>query len=246
MALIKTYSDVNFNQLEQALTAQLQRTAIPTGELLKNLGLYLSPGALGRILYIYELYRQIVPIQGCIAEFGCRYGQNLALFNALRGLLEPFNRLRKVIGFDTFRGFPSVHQNDGANNSIGDYSVPDDYESYLDKNLQIIEGMSPLSHLKKYELVSGDASVTVERYIEDNPHTIFALCYFDMDIYKPTRDVLSQVLPKMGRGAILAFDELNDEDMPGETIAVLESFDIRKVTIRRNPLSARTSYIILE
>lgn len=243
---VKTYSDNGFNDLEKKLTEYLKNTPIPPSELMKNLGLYLSPGSLGRILYMHELYKTILPIQGCVAEFGSRYGQNLSLFIALRGLMEPYNRLRKIIGFDTFEGFPSVDQKDGVQNSVGDYAVPKGYVNYLKDILDTVENMAPLNHLKKHEIVCGDVSETVPKFIDRNPHTIFALCYFDLDIYKPTKDVLKCVLPRMSKGAILAFDELNDEDMPGETLALLDSLDISKQYVRRHPLSARTSYIILE
>ena len=38
-------------------------------------------------------------------EFGVRWGQNLITLNNLRGIYEPFNHSRKIIGFDTFEGF---------------------------------------------------------------------------------------------------------------------------------------------
>ena len=51
-------------------------------------------------------------------EFGVRWGQNLVTLSNLRGIYEPFNYSRKIIGFDTFEGFPSVHEKDGTHQSI--------------------------------------------------------------------------------------------------------------------------------
>jgi hypothetical protein len=36
----------------------------------------------------------------------------MALFTTLRNIYEPYNMSRKIIGFDTFEGFPSVSPQD--------------------------------------------------------------------------------------------------------------------------------------
>src|SRR4051812_27502689 len=57
-------------------------------------------------------------------------GQNLALMETFRGIYEPFNHNRKIIGFDTFEGFPAIHEKDGKSEvaKAGAYSVTKDYE----------------------------------------------------------------------------------------------------------------------
>jgi hypothetical protein len=242
--LKKRYDTKQGQELEQELATNLRNCVIPDDELLKNLGLFLTPGALGRIMFIQFLYEKILNRQGVIAEFGCRYGQNLNLFMALRGIHEPYNRLRKIIGFDTFTGFVETDAKDNDNKK-GDYAVPQSYEEFLSTTLTRMEQFSPLAHLKKFEVVKGDASITVPYYIESNPHTLFSLCYFDLDVYSPTKDVIRAIKPRLGRGTVLAFDELNDEDMPGETLAFLEEFDMSTISISRYGPSARTSYVVL-
>ena len=59
-----------------------------------------------------RIYAEIVPVHGVIMEFGVRWGQNLALFSNLRGIHEPFNYNRRIIGFDTFEGFPAISGKD--------------------------------------------------------------------------------------------------------------------------------------
>jgi hypothetical protein len=39
----------------------------------------------------------------------------------------------------------------------------------------------------------------------------------------------------MSRGALVCFDELNREGLPGETEAMLEAFDLTRHAIRRFP-----------
>src|SRR5215831_7858631 len=91
----------------------LKSAPLPEDELLPNLGLYLSSKSLSRVLFFYEIYRKILHTHGVIMEFGVRWGQTLAILSALRGIFEPFNRHRKIIGFDTFEGFKGVTDKDG-------------------------------------------------------------------------------------------------------------------------------------
>ena len=151
--------------------AKLVRSSpIPDQELMMNIGLFLTPQNLSRILFMDFLYKKILEQQGVIMEFGTRWGQNMSLFSAMRGIYEPYNRLRKIIGFDTFTGFPSVHNLDGDYLHKGGYSTPPGYENHLAEILQLLEAESPISHNKKHhEIVVGDAIDTVPHYFENNP-----------------------------------------------------------------------------
>jgi hypothetical protein len=224
----------------------LHETPIPANEVLSNLGLYLSRQTLSRILFMQQLYQKILNVHGVIMEFGVRWGQNLSLFSSFRGIYEPYNYNRKIIGFDTFEGFPSVDQKDGSQVSIGDYAVTQNYEAYLDSVLHLNEAESPISHKKKYELIKGDASETVKDYLAKHPETIISFAYFDFDIYQPTVDCLKAILPHLTKGAILAFDELNFAAFPGETLAFKEVLGINQYSIRRDPIVPLCSYIVFD
>lgn len=224
----------------------MKNSPIPNEELLLNTGLFLTPQSLSRILYMDHLYKQILDVQGIIMEFGCRWGQNLNLFTSMRGIYEPYNRLRKVVGFDTFEGFVEVSDEDGKQMEQGAYAVGKGYESYLDNLLSLQEKESPLEHIKKHELVKGDVCKTVPDYLEKHPETIVALAYFDLDLYKPTKEVLEAILPRIPKGAVIAFDEINDPACPGETLALLETLGINNYRIKRYQYNSRTSYLIYE
>lgn len=224
----------------------LRSSPIPNCELPDNLGLYLTRQTLSRINFIQDIYKKIVPVHGVVMEFGVRWGQNMALFSSLRGIHEPFNYNRKIIGFDTFEGFPSVDLNDGLMLKKGDYSVLPDYRESLDQILHDHEMLSPISQISKHELIEGDASLTLPEYLRDHPETIVALAYFDFDIYKPTRDCLKALQPFLTKGSILAFDELNAAPFPGETIALKEVLGLSRYALRRDPNSPLTSYLVVE
>lgn len=225
-----------------------KRSPLPDDEILPNLGLFLTSKNLSRILFFYEIYKCILHHHGIIIEFGVRWGQTLSIMSALRGIFEPFNRHRKIVGFDTFEGFKGIENKDGKLSQCknGSFSVSKDYENYLDKVLFFQERLNPMSHIKKYELVKGDARETIPRYFKDRPETIVSLAIFDFDIYAPTKTALEVIKPHLCKGSILVFDELCDEIFPGETIALNEVFGLNNIKIQRLPMVSRLSYGMIE
>ena len=244
------YSSATEQAVRDELLVQLRECPIPEQSLLPNLGLFLNSKNLARILMMDTLYRQIVNIHGVVIEFGTRWGQNLSLFTVLRGIYEPFNRHRKIIGFDTFEGFPEIGKEDKQDTPfayVGGLTTTPGYETYLNRILSLHERDNPMSHVKKYELVKGDANTTVHQYFERSPETLVALAYFDFDIYRPTLTCLESIWPRCGRGTVIAFDELCDHDYPGETLAFLTFLrDRGRVQLRRSPYASRISYFVVE
>ena len=228
------------------LAAALRDAPIPDAELLDNLGLFLTRQGLSRLSFIQALYEMIVPVHGVIMEFGVRWGQNMALFSTLRGLHEPFNHNRKIVGFDTFAGFPSVGAEDGGAVKPGDYGVSDGWKARLEAILDFHEQNAPIPHKKKYELVEGDATATLPAYLQRQPETIVALAYFDFDLYAPTKACLEAILPHLTRGSVLAFDELNCPEFPGETLAVREALGLSRYAIRRDQNNPLMSYLVVD
>ncbi len=229
-----------------AFMQQYASSPLPDTEQLQNLGLYINRPALSRLLFMHELYQKIVDVHGVIMEFGVRWGQNLVLFSNFRGIYEPYNYNRKIIGFDTFSGFPSVDEKDGTMVAAGDYGVTANYDDYLAALLDYHESESPIAHKQKYQLIKGDATNSFAQYLTDHPETIVAFAYFDFDIYLPTRHCLELLLPRLTKGSVLAFDELNCPEFPGETIALLEVIGLSKYAIKRSPLNPLISYLIVE
>lgn len=220
------------------------KNPIPENQVLSNLGLFLDSKNLSRILLMNHLYKQIVDLFGNIMEFGTRWGNNAALFSSLRSIYEPYNRHRKIILFDTFEGLKNINKLDGKDEMMFEKSLSTTkgYEQYLDSLIKTHESLNPLSHIKKYEIVKGDASKKVIEYLDKSPETIISLAYFDFDIYKPTKDVLKAIKPRLCKGSIVAFDELNDPDAPGETIALMEQVGLNNIKLERYRYASRVSF----
>lgn len=222
-----------------------QNCPIPLDERLYNQFLFISRQHLMRFMFLNELYRKIIDMHGCIIEFGTRWGQSLAIYTNLRGIYEPYNYNRKVIGFDTFTGFPSIDERDGEH-EIGEMALSDNYEEYLDKILHYHETESPLSHIKRYELVKGDATETVPEYFKKHPETIVALAYLDFDLYSGTKIALETIAEHLTKGSIIAFDELCLSDFPGETDAAQNVLGLRYYRLQHSRYSPNGSYIVIE
>lgn len=246
--LIKSFATPEELKRRDKFFHLFQQSPIPQHELLQNLPLYIRRQDLRRLLFIHELYTMALPVHGIVIEFGIRWGRNLALFESFRGIYEPYNVTRKIVGFDTFSGFSSVHAKDGHSDIVkkNAYSTTKNYQSYLESILNYHESESPISHLKKFELVKGDASLTIKKYLNKHPETIIALAYFDMDLYKPTKDCLQAIKPHLVKGSVLGFDELNKADWPGETRALNEVLGLNNLSLKRSPFSTYQSYIVFD
>ena len=244
----QNYSSREEVSVRKKLYELFLKNPIPEDQVLSNLGLFLNSKDLSRILFMDFLFRQISDVQGVIFDFGTRWGQNSAIFSACRGLYEPFNRHRKIVAFDTFSGFPSVTPQDGSADMMeaGSVSVTENYENYLSDVLRLIDKDNPISHVTKHEIVVGDACAEIEKYLEENPHTIVSLAYFDFDIYEPTKKCLDAIKDRLVKGSVVAFDELNDSDSPGETIALMESVGLRNIRLKRHSYTSRVSYFVVE
>jgi len=229
---------------KQNFSSSIRNTEIPDNELLDNLGLFLTRQTFSRIDLMRKLYKKIIPVTGVVMEFGVRWGQNLALFSNFRGMYEPYNYNRKIIGFDTFTGFPSVNEEDGDLVKKGDYSVTNEWANQLEQILEFHNKNSPIGHKNKYELIKGDATITINEYLKNNPETIIALAYFDFDLYKPTKICLEKILPHFTKGSVVAFDELNCPEFPGETIALKEIIGLNNIALKRDLNNPLVSYFV--
>src|ERR1700761_8728294 len=168
-------------------------------------------------------------------------------WNILSSILEPVNHKRKIIGFDTFEGFADITEKDFAPGNkdarVGGLAV--DAYSDIQEAIRINDLFRPLGHINKTEIIKGDATVTIEKYIEANPHLVVSLLYLDFDVYTPTKRALELLRPRMPVGSIIVFDELYHEDWPGETQALIETIGISSLKIERFPFHPQISYAIL-
>jgi hypothetical protein len=222
---------------------------MPDDQLMVNFGMYIRSSVLAKIFYMNELYEQIVMIPGVVMEFGVWWGQNMSLFESFRAMYEPYNYLRKIVGFDTFTGYPKPGNKDGDNDYAveGSWSVTENYKEYLSELLDYHEKENVNnSHMTKYELVEGDMRITLPEYLSSNPETIVALAFIDLGFYETTKICLEALKPHLVKGSIIGLDELNCPEYPGETVALREVFGLDNYRIVRSKYLPDRSYMVIE
>jgi hypothetical protein len=219
---------------------------------LRNFARFVPRQALSTFLAKREIFQRILGIHGQIIECGVFMGGGLFSWTQLSSIYEPLNHTRRVIGFDSFSGFPSVSAQDKPEEQLdsnlhkqaGTYKF--EHKDELMDCCRIHDMNRPIGHIPRVELVEGDANQTMPQYLRDNPHLVVALLYLDFDIYEPTKTALETFLSRMPKGAVIAFDELNQKQWPGETLAVLESVGIRNLKIERVPFVPQISFAQLD
>jgi hypothetical protein len=221
---------VNNQQLEKRKFIQncLTDTIMPPEHKINNLGLFLKTGSLSHILFCNEAYEMIKEKPGVIMEFGVWYGNNQILFENLRAIHEPFNKLRKIIGFDTFDGYPEDKKTENDLKAINKGYLEKDiydvsnYTDYLKNIIDFHQENNILPEKKINEIVIGKVEDTLLKYLNENKSTVIALIYLDLAIYKSTCFVLENILPYLIKGSVIIFDEFNHPDIVGDTIAFRE------------------------
>ena len=221
-------------------------------EKLENFSKYVPRQSLARFMARYEIFKLIKDVQGSVVECGVLFGGGLMSFAKLSSILEPYNFQRRIYGFDTFEGFPGLDDADlnglperkSAHLREGGFAAEGAYEDLM-KAVELYDTNRLLNHFPKIHLFRGDFSETSRQAIADYPHLVVSCLYLDFDIYQPTKLALELFLPRMPKGAVLVFDELNEEAFPGETQAVYDTLDLNKFRIKRFDFEPRISYAVI-
>src|SRR6185436_16700322 len=260
---VKSFSSHEEVESYRDLEQILKDSSIFPGEILANLGLFLTRASMSRILFMHDLYLKILDVPGCIIELGTYWGQNVALFSTFRSIYEPQNISRQVVGFDTFEGFTTASAQDGDltpdggranvaslsendNGSIDRGAVTENYDALLNRILDCHNRLGSRPQIKKYEIVKGDVTQTLPAYLERNPETLIALIYFDIGLYEPTRKCLELIKDRLAKGSVIGLDHLTMHGLPGDSIAVQEVLGYRNCRFVRDARVPYQSYVVVE
>jgi hypothetical protein len=240
------------SEKEQSYAARMEQCIAESPfsnlERLQNFSLYTPRQDLTNFLVRYEIFKRVLAVQGSIIECGVLRGGGLMAWAQFSAIFEPTNHQRRVVGFDTFSGFPKLAKQDRTSESEqarrGGLAV-DSYD-HLQQCVELFDRNRFVGHVPKVELVRGDAAQTIPQYLKENPQLIVSLLYLDFDIYEPTLTALKHFVPRMPKGAVIAFDELNLKDWRGESIAVLEALNLREYRIERCSFGSVVSFAQIE
>src|SRR6266699_5969811 len=124
---------------------------------LENFPKYVRRQHLKRFLAMYEIMKLVLPVKGSIVECGVYRGFGLMSWAKLSTILEPENLTRRIYGFDTFNGFPTVSSSDRNGSGVaevGDFQTSS-YEELLEL-IRLYDQDRFLGHIPKMQLIRGD------------------------------------------------------------------------------------------
>ncbi|HLO15685.1 MAG TPA: TylF/MycF/NovP-related O-methyltransferase [Anaerolineales bacterium] len=245
---LPTSQTKNDQAFSQGMERFFQQSLGSNMDKLRNFSKFVPRQSLSNFIAKHELFRHILTIHGHIIECGVFLGGGLMTWGQLSAIYEPVNHVRRVVGFDTFSGFPKIGDEDNGENPEYAVSGGLSTNAYDDikEAIRLYDLNRPVGHIPRIELVVGDATKTIPQYVQNNPHLVVAMLYLDFDLFDPTRIAIEMLLPRMPKGAMIVFDELNQSAWPGETLAVLETVGLRNLRIQRFPYMPQLSYAILD
>ena len=162
----------------------------------------------------WEIYKETINVPGEIIEIGVFKGLSLLRWATFREILENSDS-RKIIGFDTFGSFPIYDEISNADNLF-----VNEFNNEAGNGLDIkeVEMIFQEKKFQNYELIKGDISETIPKFILENPYLKISLLHLDVDIYKPTMTSLKYLWGRLSKNGILIIDDYNSVE--GATNAV--------------------------
>ncbi|MBD3422613.1 MAG: class I SAM-dependent methyltransferase [Chitinivibrionales bacterium] len=215
---------------------------------MKAFPVYATRQIITRFMDRYEVYKLSKNVPGSIIECGVGSGFGIMAFAHFASIMEPYHYVKKIIGFDTFEGFPELSEKDKTSKANHMKKGGLDFGSFeeLQKAIRLHDMNRPLGHIAKVELVKGDICKSLPTFLEKNPSLVVSLLYLDLDLYNATLETLKLLVDRIPKGGIIAFDELNHADYPGETIAAMEAIGVGNLRLRRFDFSPMLAYAIKE
>lgn len=224
------------------------RNPEPWQKKMENFPKYVRRQNLTRFLALHEIFKRVLPIKGSIVECGVFRGFGTMTWAKLSAIHEPVNLTRRIYGFDSFAGFPNISEEDKAEFSShvkqGDLYA-DSYDEILEL-ADINDSTRFLGHVPKVNLIKGDAVKTIPKFINENPHLLVSLLFMDFDLYEPTKVALENFIPRMPKGSIVAFDELDNPLWPGETSAMLDVCGANSLKIERLEFDPYIGFAVID
>ena len=226
--------------------AFLENSGVPSYLKMENFPVYTNRQSIARFLALQKLFEMQLSIKGSIVECGVFQGGGLFTYANLSAIYEPANYHRQIIGFDTFEGFPDWASIDqiGVSN-VGTFTSEYDTYTELSQASDAFQSNQYLNSKKKIRLIKGDANLTIPDFLDANPYFICSLLYLDFDIYEPTKTAIEAFLPRMPKGAVIAFDEIHNPNWPGETKALMDSIGISNLELKCFPFDPHVTYAVL-
>jgi len=196
--------------------------------ILRNFPAYVMRRDLPRFLSHYELFKKVVDLPGSIVDLGVFRGASLFTWSSLMDVFFPFDRTRRCFGFDSFEGLQHIDVERDGRLDHGSQKVTGGYKASR-AEIETLVHIHNLDNLmpgnERIEIVDGNVTETLPRFIAEHPGLSISLLHFDMDLYEPTKVALELLYPRVVKGGVICFDEYGTMPWEGEMRAVHEYLD---------------------
>lgn len=189
-------------------------------DLYNDFSLWGETDRFSKMLARYELFKRIVDMPGDIVEGGVLKGAGVLYWAKLIQIFNPMSR-RKVIGFDTFEGYPEDASMVHDQKTAKAFSKEQIAEKEMVSDKKIMAAAEAQGLADRLELVRGNASQTIPAYVEAHPGFRISLLNLDFVLYDPTLAAMQYLYPRVIDGGVVVLDEYAVADK-GESDAVDE------------------------
>jgi hypothetical protein len=211
-------------QIWEKIESIIRENDLDLRYVLESFPIYVRRVNLSRFLMHYELFKLAVDVCGSFVECGVYRGSSLLTWAKLFEIFRPGDRSRKVIGFDNFQGFTSIHEKDGplvkeSSKELGGWNPSAHYEELL-KHIDLFQEDCFIPRARnRIELVVGDICVTAPKWVQENNGVRICLLHLDCDLYEPTMAALNAFYPLVVNGGVVILDEYGMSQWGGEASA---------------------------
>src|SRR5688500_10136869 len=167
----KSFRTAAERQAGASIAQIFERCSDSTEVKIENFPKYVRRQHLKRFLALYEIFKLALPVKGSIIECGVFRGFGFMSWAKLSTIFEPENLMRRVYGFDSFSGFPTIDAKDA--NIV---AMPQKGELASNSKDELEELVAEydkdrfLGHLDKCHLIAGNACETIPQFVQDHPH----------------------------------------------------------------------------
>lgn len=230
----KHYKDKN-KEFYQRINKLFTENDIPLSSVVQNHPCFSQRRTFPKVLANYELFKIVQNIPGSFLELGVFLGAGLFSWSHLLETFCPLDRSRKVFGFDHFEGYKDFSENDVnledyfKNNLDGD-RMTSSYE-ITSELVDIHEQDGIFPGVPRTEVIMGDISTTIPKFISEHAGIRFSLIYFDINLYEPIKTSLENLYDLLLPGGVIAFTGYSTEPWQGEAKAVNEFFEANSLQI---------------
>lgn len=150
----------------------------------------------------------------------------------------------KIIGFDSFIGFPEIKNTKdrrlfGEPLRKGQWAVSS--VKSIKRKLKV-SGVNPSFIDKNVELVTGYFEDSLKNFDKSKK---FIFLHLDVDLYSSYKTCLGELWDNVVSGGIIVFDEYHDKKWPDAKDAIDEFFNKKKITVSLDKLTKR-GFVIKE